>query len=225
MPVWAPDGRRIAYVRNGDIYAQSADGAGDGEPLLARPGNQEPYSWTADEETVVFSDRLPGAKFDIWAVSVRDRVAAPVLVTPDNERLPAVSPDGKWLAYISDESGRYEVYVRPFRGSGARVPVSIDGGTEPVWSRDGRELFFRRGNEYYSAAVKTAGTFEIDPPQFLFTQGLPFVSSEIASYDVTPDGRHFVMIASDPESAPTHFRLVANWTRELVSRVPSSSPK
>jgi serine/threonine-protein kinase len=132
-----------------------------------------------------------------------------------------VSPNGGWLAYISDESGRYEVYVRALRQPGARVQVSLEGGTEPVWSRDGRELFFRRENEYYTVPVRFSGTFEAGQPQYLFSYGLPFVSSELASYDVTPDGQHFVMIASDPGSAPTHFRLVSNWLQELGSRAPA----
>jgi serine/threonine-protein kinase len=160
----------------------------------------------------------------LWSVALSDRVATPVLVTPDNERLPMPSPDGKWLAYVSDESGRYEVYVRPFRQAGTRAQISLEGGTEPVWSRTGSELFFRRANEYYIAPVKTAGQLEAGRPQFLFAYGLPFASSDIASYDVTPDGQTFVMIESHPDSAPTHFRLVTNWLQELRDTVPSPAP-
>jgi serine/threonine-protein kinase len=223
FPIWTPDGEQIAYTRSGDLHMQPANGGGgNGELILPRPGGQEPYSWTPDGKTLLFSERHSDSQWDLWAVTLPERVAAPVLVTSDNERLPVVSADGKWLAYVSDESGRYEVYVRPFRGPGARVQVSLEGGTEPVWSRDGKELFFRRQNEYYAAPVQTVGSFDAGGPQFLFAHGLPFVSSDIASYDVTPDGRHFVMIESDPESAPTHFRLVTNWLQELLSRLPST---
>ncbi|RPI52403.1 MAG: hypothetical protein EHM55_16610 [Acidobacteria bacterium] len=229
LPVWTPDGRQIAH--NGlsrteglAVYLQSTEEGGKGERLLSRPSNHEPYSWTPDGQTLLFSTRHPETRWDIWAVTLPDRVVTPVLVTPDNDRVPMISPDGEWLAYISDESGRYEVYVRPFRRPGARIPISIDGGTEPVWSRDGKELFFRRGNEFHAVPVKTAASLEVGGPQFLFAHGQPFVSSEIMSYDVTPDGRHFAMIESDSESAPTHFRVVTNWTQELSNRVPASQP-
>ena len=229
LPVWTPDGRQIAH--NGAsrteglaVYLQPAEEGGKGERLLSRPSNHEPYSWTPDGHTLLFSTRHSETRWDIWAFTLPDRVVTPVLVTPDNDRIPMISPDGEWLAYISDESGRYEVYVRPFRRPGARIPISIDGGTEPVWSRDGKELFFRRGNEFHAVSVKTAASLQVDRPQFLFAHGLPFVSSEISSYDVTPDGQHFAMIESDPESAPTHFRLVTNWTEELSNRVATRQP-
>jgi Tol biopolymer transport system component len=220
MPVWTPDGRRIAHTGTRGLHILDAEGGGSGEPLPSRQG--EPYSWTPDGRTLLFSLQNNKSQWDLWAVTLSADATTPVLVTPDNERLPAMSPDGRWLAYASDESGRYEVYVRPFRRPGARVQVSLEGGTEPVWSRDGRELFFRRDNEYYAAPVQATESFDAGRPQYLFTYGVPFVSSEVASYDVTPDGQYVVMIDSDPDSAPTHFRLVTRWVEELSERVPAA---
>lgn len=221
IPVWRPTGNQLVHNVPGQavaFYLRAAEAGGDSERLLERGSFQEPSSWTPDGQTLLYTERGSETQLDIWSFTLPQRDVKPVLITPDNERMKMVSPDGRWMAYISDESGRNEVSVRPRTGSGGRVLISIDGGTEPVWARNSREAFFRRDREYYAVPITAGDTFAAAAPQYLFTQGQPFVASDLSSYDVTPDGEHFLMIASDPDSAPTHFRLVSNWVSELEAR-------
>ena len=117
-----------------------------------------------------------------------------LLETPADEVSPAVSPDSRWIAYASNESGRYEIYVRPFPGMGARYPVSLQGGTEPLWSPLSNELFYRSGPALVAAEVRAATTFEVLRRTTLFSNGDYAADPTHQGYDVTPDGRHFVMV-------------------------------
>ena len=139
-----------------------------------------------------------------------------------NETEPAFSPDGRWLAYASDESGRFEVYVRPFPGPGEKIPISIAGGSEPAWDRHGRELFFRNGDQMMVVPVTTQPTFSAERPRLLFTG--PFVrTAGRISYDVAPDAESFVMLDSGEESgAATQVDVLINWFDELKRFVPMS---
>ena len=125
------------------------------------------------------------------------------------------SPDGRWLAYQSDESGRQEIYVRPFPGPGGRWPISTDGGTEPVWARSGRELFYRNGDKMMSAAVETKSTF--GKPKLLFEGHYETtIYTLLPNYDVSHDGQRFLMTkSSNQESVRTQLNLVLNWSEEL----------
>ena len=110
-----------------------------------------------------------GALRDMWVLPLAgERTPVPFLVTPFNERSPMFSPDGRWLAYVSDESGRDEVYVRSYPETGKKVPISAEGGTDPVWSKNGRELFYRSGDSLMAAPVKTGTAFTVSKPQKLF---------------------------------------------------------
>ena len=165
---------------------------------------------------------------DIWELSVTDRRAQPVVQTPANEWHPAFSPEGKWLAYTSDHSGRGQVYAQPYPGPGPIVQVSTDGGAEPAWSNDGSELFYLTFRSDVTVAmnavpVKIAGSqFSAGAPRKLF-EGRYGMTAPFRSYDVTPDGQRFLMIQlPDPRpSGPDELVLVANWLDELRRRVPS----
>ena len=140
------------------------------------------------------------------------------LATPFREDRARMSPDGHWIAYGSNESGRTEVYVQPFPGSGQRVQVSTDGGGLPAWSSNGRELFYCQGDQVLAVSVTTKPAFNASKPKVLFevSRGL----RRYADYDVTPDGQHFVMVKSEKEANPTQINVVLNWFEELKRRVP-----
>jgi dipeptidyl aminopeptidase/acylaminoacyl peptidase len=171
---------------------------------------------------LAFHERKPDGKRDIWVVSAGGN-PVPFLLTPFDERTPRFSPDGKWLAYVSDESGRNDVYVQPFPGPGAKWLVSTDGGIDPVWSKDGRELFFRHGDELMAVSVATAREFSAGRPRRLFETRFD-AGDNGPNYDVSPDGKWFVMPRSDsgPESAELH--LVLNWFGEVTARTQAAKP-
>ena len=140
------------------------------------------------------------------------------------ENFPAFSPDGKWLVYEADDTGRLEIYVEPFPGPGERFQVSADGGREPRWARNG-ELFFRRGNDMRSAVTQTGERFEFEAPRTLFTYPiLPYSSGGVSShsYDVTADGQRVVAIVVPEGSQPRQIEIVTDWTAELVRLTPTA---
>jgi serine/threonine-protein kinase len=160
---------------------------------------------------------------DIYVLRPGDSVLQPLVRTPFNEGSPTLSPDGRWLAYSSDASGRYEIYVQPYPGPGGRSQISTQGGTEPVWSRNGRELFFRSGDKMMVVAIETRSGFSAGKPKTLF-QGLyqPTPILE-ANYDVAPDGSRFLMIKpGGEEQGPTQVNVALNWFEELKRLVPLS---
>jgi serine/threonine-protein kinase len=222
-PVWAPDGQRIAYIsyeqqgRPGyRVVARSSTGGAEERlgPADLTVSPVTPISLSRD--SLVFADRG-----DLWSLSLADSSQPrPFAPSRFNETAPAFSPDGRWLAYVSDESGRLEVYVRPFPGPGEKTSVSIAGGSEPVWDKRGRELFFRDRDRMMVVAVNTQPTFSAGRPRLLFTG--PFVrSARRINYDVSPDGELFVMLDAGEESGgATKVNVLLNWFEELKRRVP-----
>jgi serine/threonine-protein kinase len=191
-PAWTADGRRIVYSSNADLWWIASDGSGTPESLLVATGSRYATSVTP-EGTVVFFET--GSQNSGIRAMRLDSAPAARMIIPDafQESAPALSPDGRWLAYQSSEPGRAEVYVRPFPGPGPRVPVSLNGGTEPCWSRDGRELFYREGDAMMAASVRTQQAFEVTERRRLFS-GAFLPGGAFREYDVTPDGRRFVMV-------------------------------
>ena len=144
------------------------------------------------------------------------------ILRPFEEIQPTFSRDGKWLAYVSDESGRFEVYLRPYSRSGGRMQVSTEGGTEPRWARNGRELFFRSGNKMMVVEILTEPSLKATAPQLLFEGSYMRNGARpgFPEYDVTADGQRFVMVQlMEPESAPTQINVVLNWFEELKGLV------
>jgi serine/threonine-protein kinase len=224
--VWTPDGKRIAFQSNKEgptnIYWQRADGSGGLERLTTSEFVQVPLSWSPDGQLLAFIEINPTTGYDIWVLRLSDRKAQPFLRTPFSESAPRFSPDGHWLAYISNESGRYEVYVQPYPGPGGKWQISTEGGTEPVWSRSGRELFYRSGGKMMVADIATRPSFTAGKPRMLFDgQYLP-TPATTPNYDVSPDGQRFLMIKPSEagEAAPTQINVVLNWFEELKRRVP-----
>jgi Tol biopolymer transport system component len=192
-PAWLPDSRRIVYSSNSDLWWMAADGSGRPDSLLVANGSRFAGSITPDGHAVVFQES-GSDHVGIRALAFDSAPAARMVIPgPSNESAPALSPDGRWLAYQSDQSGRMEVYVRPYPGPGAQVPVSLQGGTEPAWSRNGRELFYRAGDTLMVASITSAPTFAVTARRALFS-GSFLSSGRFREYDVAPDGQHFVMV-------------------------------
>ncbi len=223
--VWAPDGKRIAFQSNregpGNIFWQLADGSGGLERLTSSPYLQAPLSWSPNGQLLAFFEVNPTTQRDIWVLRVGDRKAQPFLRTQFDEAVPQFSPDGRWLAYISNEPGRYEIYVKPYPGPGGKWQISTEGGTEPAWNRNGRELFYRSGDKMMAVDIATQPGFAAGKPRILFEGPYAPAPFPTTNYDVSPDGQRFLMVKpSEQGAAPTQINVVLNWFEELKRRVP-----
>ena len=225
-PLWTPDGKRIAFSSTKDgpvnIYWQMADGSGGLERLNTSENNQVPMSWSLDGQLLGFLDVDPTTGTDIWVLRLSDRKAQPFLRTQFLESVPQFSPDGRRLAYISDESGRFEIYVQPYPGPGSKWQISTEGGTEPVWNPNGRELFYRIGEKMMTVDISTQPGFAAGKPRMLFEGRYEPTPLTTPNYAVSPDGQRFLMLkpADQAEESPTQINVVLNWTEELKRLVP-----
>jgi Tol biopolymer transport system component len=220
-PVWTRDGQRIAFTSRRDdiagLWWKASDGSDQAERLME--GNQVrfPGSVTPDGSTLLYREISPISGFDIYALPLAgDRVPDSVLVTQFDEGSPMISPDGTWLAYVSNESGRNEVYVRRYPTGGARWRVSSNGGTEPMWHPGGRELFFRDETTLMSARLQLGATAAVTGRDSLFS-GPYYTNVRWPEYDVAPDGEHFVMIQNN---GTTQQPVVAlGWVQDVIEQV------
>ncbi len=228
-PIWTPDGSRVAFASRRaatvqNIYWALADGSGVTERLTTGEFNEVPTDWSPDGKTLAFYETNPTSGYDLRTLALdRERTVKPLVVTPFNEMGARFSPDGRYLAYLSDRTGRQEVYVQPFPGPGEPRQVSTDGGTELVWARNGRELFFKQGEKMMVVDVTLAPAFTASRPRLLFEgrYEISFLVSGMRFYDVSPDGQRFLMVKSDTPTAPRQLHLVVNWFEELKRLVPA----
>jgi serine/threonine-protein kinase len=233
-PVWSPDSTRVAFTSGGGgpgsytIYWLAADGSERGEPHRVDAGTPiaEPTAWLREDELLV-SAFVPGGLFDVRVAAVApDGRPRALVASGDIERSARRSPDEKWLAYESDRSGQMEIWVGAYSG-GAATQVSRSGGVEPVWSRDGKELFYLRGTTMIGVKVKPEQpTFAFEREEALFE--VPFRRSSAGaggrSYDVAPDGRFLVIqptTGANARTATSSIVVVQNWTEELKRQVPT----
>jgi eukaryotic-like serine/threonine-protein kinase len=226
-PTWAPDGKRIAFQSDKEgslnLFSQRADGSGGLERLTTSEYAPAANSWSSDGQLLAFNELNPNTGFDLAVLRLSDHTVQPFLRTPFNESAPRFSPDGHWLAYISDESGRYEIYVQPYPGPGGKWQISTEGGTEPMWNPNGRELFYRRGRKMVAVEIATRPGFAAGKPRVLFEGEYVPTPLTFPNYDVSPDGQRFLMLkpAEAAEGAPTQINVVLNWFEELKRRVPT----
>jgi eukaryotic-like serine/threonine-protein kinase len=221
-PVWTPDSARLVYSQRRDgrfhLVWQKADAIGAAETLASDSVMLIPASWTADQRTLVYVRRIETGSSHIFGLRV-DGDRKPVLLLPD-ARSPRLSPDGRWLAFTS-ATGRTQAAVTSFPALGSRQQISTEGGREPVWSADGRRLFYRNLNSVYAATVTTAGGLSIGRPEVLFTGPYMINGTFGLDYDIAPDGRVLMVKRGADELAPATLRAVVNWGDELARRVPA----
>jgi len=231
-PVWTPDGKRIAFHTHqkdarGSIYCKAADGTGEDEAVGSFPGIEIfPCSWSGDGKTLLVTAGYSGKAIDIGAQPVEgDKKYRSLLKEAYAEAQPHISRDGRWMAYASNESGQSQVYVRPFPElDKGRWQVSANGGESPLWSPNGRELFYRNGGTVMVVPVKTEPVFSHEAAKILF-RGTYDSSWPSDAWDIHPDGKRFLMIkppvAQSTAAAPRpKINIVLNWLEELKQRVP-----
>jgi serine/threonine-protein kinase len=215
---WSPDGTRVAYASNRpgtswDLVWKAADGNGQEEVLFAGPEMQHPGSFARDG-TLAFT-QIDADGWDIWLVRPATGAEPELLLgSPASERSPALSPDGQWIAYASDESGRSEIFVRPLAERSRWWQVSTDGGEDPVWARSGRELFFRDGPRLMSVEFRGGAAFPFGKPRVLFEGEFEWDVPGTQSYDVASDGQRFLMTQRTP-SPRARWNVVVNWHADL----------
>ena len=223
-PIWTADGARIIYrsSRNGilNLFTKAADGSGGEERLTTSEENQTPAATSPDGQSLAFVT----AGRDIWLLPLSaDKKARLFLRTPFTKVSPVFSPDSHWLAYASDESGKFEIYVQPFPDGGRRVQISRDGGTQPRWTSS-NELFYRNGPMLMAVKMSTKPTLSAGEPQVLFEKQYFGVGPNPSSitFDVSSDGKRFLVI-KEPEqlSSVTQIDVVMNWIEELKRAVPT----
>jgi serine/threonine-protein kinase len=243
-PVWTPDGQRIAYNAGDEksdtanLYWRRADGVGDAQRLTVSKNYQLAFSWRPDGETLAFIEfnSEGGTNFDVMTLAVegdeksgwKPAEPKPFVNSPSNEGYPDFSPDGHWLAYGSDESGRYEVYVRPFPGPGGKWQVSSAGGRFPKWSRSGKELFYRTlwpESKIMVATYSASGdSFHADRPR-LWSPGQFTDLGVVPNFEVHPDGKRFAVLKapdSDNQSGPNNkVSFIFNFFEVLRRKFPT----
>ena len=231
-PAWTADGKRVAFVRDdprgSTIWAVPADASGPEELFYALPGESlREVTFSADGKYAVLRtdvNSTRATKGDLWALPLQggsERKAVPIVQTSAQEDMPSLSPDGHWLAYDSDETGRFEIYVRPFPGSGGRVQVSTNGGSAPRWAPDGAHLVYRAPRAFWSATMSTAtGSPIVTGRDSLFADPYRRTDTGHQDYDIGRDGR-FVVFRGVSDNVD--IVVIANWWTEALAKLKSQS--
>jgi eukaryotic-like serine/threonine-protein kinase len=220
FPVWTPDGRRVLFRTSTGMYWIAADGSGHPQAIAGALAGDIPCSVAPDGDTLAIMRQNAQTSRDVYVLSLRGQATPrPVVNTPAFEGGAQFSPDGHWMAYASDESGQMQVYVRPFPRPDRRWQVSTQGGTQPLWSRNGKEIFYRVGNKMMVVNVTAGVDLALSQPRQLFEQRYVFQNVSLANYDVSPDGQRFVMIKDEAGSG--RLNVVLNWIEELKRLVPT----
>jgi len=225
--IWTPDGARLVFSSDmegpqSNLWWVRADGSGPPERLAKSDGHQDPGSLSPDGKFLVYAE-VNAAGQHIWMLRLTEGRRAESLIRDRfNEDTPVISPDGKWLAYTSNESGRREVYVQPFPGGGAREQISTDGGDEALWRPDGREIYYRNGDEVMAASIEAGDRFSTQKPRRLFTwASVPRPGIGHPFWGISPDGKRFIMLKPPEQRKPREIQIVLNWFEELRHEPPA----
>ena len=222
--IWAPDGRRIFFSSDragaANVFAQAADGSGDAQQLVTSPRHQDPGSCSRDGRWMVYAEIDPASGWDLWKLDTMTREKTLFHRSVRDEKLPSISPDGRWIAYTSDESGQFEVYAEAFPSGGQRVQLSANGGQEPLWSADGSRVFYRTDSALME--VKTAGGTPLSAERAVRVLEDHFaraVTLGPPGYAVSPDGRSFYFLRQNAAPpSPTRINVVLGWINEFRGR-------
>ena len=224
FPLWSSDGTRIAFnsLRQPppQLYALNADSPGTEKRLLETKFPAGPSSWSSDGSLLIYQTTHPQTGGDIWALPLAGKSEqSPVVDTAADEQYGTLSPDGRWLAYISNETGAYEVYVQSFPSTGFKRQVSTQGGFEPQWRRDGKELFYMAPNQTLMAVgVKSnPTTLEVITTEALFATRIKWMEIQAVAhhYAAAPDGQRFLISSVTDEARSVPVTIVLNWSAAL----------
>jgi Tol biopolymer transport system component len=227
-PLWSPDGERLYFgssqLGGYNIFSKSTDGSGVAKQLTFG-AYRAPTSISSDGKTLLFRQWGESSSWDIGMVRLEEDTEPEILLAmPFDEHTGMLSPNDRWLAYVSNESGRNEVYVQDFPAMTGKRQVSTEGGTEPMWSPDGGELFYRSGDKMMAVAIAIGADFAPAEPALLFERAYQnaegTAGAPSSNYDVASNGQHFVMLQEVEEVAPTQITVVLNWAEELKRLVP-----
>ena len=223
---WSPDGQSLAVSATApgqdvNLFSLAVDGSRPAERLTESAGHQIPDALSADGERLLYTD-THHQDWGIFELTLADRTSRTVLDPRGMQAQPVLSPDGLWMAYTSNESGRRQVYITPYERPGGRQQVSTDGGSAPVWSPDQAELYYRTENGMMRVQVSRP-ELSVGPPQLLFEEGyLRHLPAFPRLYDLAPDGKRFVFIQVESQGPP-EFQVVQNWFQELKRLVPTDN--
>ncbi len=230
-PIWTPDGKRIVLswqkstVPN--LFSQPYDGSSPMERLTTSEYAQYPESWfsSSDGQTLALAEYHADTGYDILMLETRSGRVRPFLNSQFNEMYPEFSPDGRWIAYSSNESKRDEVYVASFPMPGMKHQVSSQGGEEPLWARNGKQLFYRWKDQVWVVDVRTDGGFSTGKPRLLFERPGYSGGITIRAYDLSQDGQRFLMVKREQRKPTpvTEMILVLNWFEELKQKLPTGN--
>jgi serine/threonine-protein kinase len=217
FPLWSTDGASLYYSAfpsgSFDIYRVPADGGAPPELIVGGEFGEFATSLSPDGERLISVENNPITGFDLYLISLDGSGNVQTFLRTDaDEAVGQISPDGRHMAYVSDESGREEIYIRPLDGDGGKITISTDGGSDALWSPNGDEIFYRNGDRMMRVPVQLDPSFMAGQPEFLFEGRYRH------SYDVTNDARHFIMVTR-AQPALKELNVVRNWSTELEGLV------
>ena len=219
-PVWTPDGKSLTYVSDRDgsrnLFRQSLEGAAQAEQLTTGDNPKWPTSWSQNGSVLAYHEEHPDSSLDIWLLKMNDRKPEPFLQTRFNEHQAIFAPNGQWLAFVSDQSGQDEVYVRAFAGKSESLKVSSAGGKWPMWHPNGQQLYYRLGDKLMAVAITTKPKFSAATARELFAR-----RSRGGRMNISHKSSRFLFVDADLAQEVSHLNVVLNWFEELNSKVPS----